>query len=156
MKPLKHLGAYGLLIDDNKILLIKKAKGPYKGKLDLPGGTIEFEEKPEDALVREFNEEVKINVTSFDFFNADIANVKWEHNGEIQKMQHIGFFYKIKTYTGAIQNDVELDEQNNDSLGADFFEISDLKEDELSAIALLQLKKLGYFNTIEEVNKKRI
>lgn len=42
MKELKHLGAYGLLIQNEKILLIKKATGPYQGKLDLPGGTIEI------------------------------------------------------------------------------------------------------------------
>lgn len=147
MKVLKHLGAYGLLIEDNKILLIKKVGGPYTGLLDLPGGTIEFKEKPEETLVRELQEEVNINVTSYEFYDTDIVNLEWEYNGEIQRIQHIGFFYKINSYTGVIQNDVELDEANNDSLGADFYEISDLKEDQLSSIALLQLKKLGYFNT---------
>ena len=38
-----HLGSYGVIIRDNKILLIKKNGGPYDGKLDLPGGTIDFE-----------------------------------------------------------------------------------------------------------------
>ena len=47
MKEYKHLGVYGLVINDNKILLIKKYGGPYDGKLDLPGGTIEFGEKVE-------------------------------------------------------------------------------------------------------------
>ena len=41
----RHLGVYGLLIENDKILLIKKANGPYKGKLDLPGGSIKFLEK---------------------------------------------------------------------------------------------------------------
>ena len=155
MKPLtlKHLGAYGLLIEDDKILLIKKVGGPYTGLLDLPGGTIEFNEKPEETLIREWREEVKIDVTSYEFYNADIANVEWEYNGEIQKIQHIGFFYKIKAYTGDIQNDVVIDESNNDSLGAEFYKIQDLAENELSAIALLQLKKLGYFNTNKEKKK---
>ena len=38
MKQFKHLGAYGLIIKDEKIVLIKKVGGPYNGKLDLPGG----------------------------------------------------------------------------------------------------------------------
>ena len=40
MKEFKQLGAYGLIIKDGKILLIKKFGGPYDSKLDLPGGTI--------------------------------------------------------------------------------------------------------------------
>lgn len=56
MKELKHIGVYGLVIEQNKILLIKKYGGPYDGKLDLPGGTIEFMEKPIDTLKREFME----------------------------------------------------------------------------------------------------
>ena len=54
VKEYKQLGSYGLVVNDNKILLIKKNGGPYDGKLDLPGGTIDFNERPSDALVREF------------------------------------------------------------------------------------------------------
>ena len=32
MKKIKHLGSYGLILKDNKILLIKKVGGPYDGK----------------------------------------------------------------------------------------------------------------------------
>ena len=57
MKEHKHLGVYGLIIKDEKILLIKKVTGPYDGKLDLPGRTIEFGETPEETLRRELLEE---------------------------------------------------------------------------------------------------
>ena len=42
MKEMKHLGAYGLIVKDGKIALIRKSRGAYTGKLDVPGGTIEF------------------------------------------------------------------------------------------------------------------
>ena len=29
-----HIGAYGIILKDNKIALIRKARGGYKGKLD--------------------------------------------------------------------------------------------------------------------------
>ena len=54
IKEYKQLGSYGLLIKNNKILLIKKNGGPYDGKLDLPEGTIAFNEKPNTALIWEF------------------------------------------------------------------------------------------------------
>ncbi len=41
MKEFKQLGAYGLVIKNDTILLVKKFGGPYDGKLDLPGGTID-------------------------------------------------------------------------------------------------------------------
>ena len=66
MKQFKHLGAYGLIIKDGKIVLIKKVGGPYNGKLDLPGGTIEWGETPEQTLIRELNEEVGIDVIKYE------------------------------------------------------------------------------------------
>ena len=71
MKEHKHLGAYAIIIKDNKILLIKKVTGPYDGKLDLPGGTIEFSERPEEALKRELLEEVGIEVKEYNLFDTD-------------------------------------------------------------------------------------
>ena len=32
--------------------IIKKARGGYKGKLDLPGGGIEFRENPDDTILK--------------------------------------------------------------------------------------------------------
>ena len=49
-----HVGAYGVIIKDDKIILVKKARGGYKGKLDLPGGGIEHTELPEEALKRDY------------------------------------------------------------------------------------------------------
>ena len=31
-----HIGSYGIIIKDEKIALIRKARGGYKGKLALP------------------------------------------------------------------------------------------------------------------------
>lgn len=54
MKKVKstHVGAYGFIIKDDAVALIKKARGGYTGLLDIPGGGIEHDETPIDALER--------------------------------------------------------------------------------------------------------
>ena len=145
MKEYKQLGAYGLIIKDDKILLIKKNGGPYDGKLDLPGGTIEFCERPEDALKRELIEEVGIKVKGYKLFDADSVSFEWQFKEDVLvKVHHTGIFYQVFNYDNEIKQNVKIDEVNDDSLGAEFYAIKDLTKDSLSAIAILELEKLGY------------
>ena len=53
-------------------------------------------------------------------------------------------FYKINSYSNEIKKNISIDEVNDDSLGADFYEIDKLTANDLSLIALLELEKLGY------------
>ena len=145
MKEFKQLGAYGLIIDNGKILLIKKSGGPYDGKLDLPGGTIEFCEKPEEALKLELLEEVGIETLEYELFDADSVAFEWQFKEDILvKVHHTGIFYKVLNYKNEIKKVVEIDEVNDDSLGAEFYDISSLSKSDLSEIAILELNKLGY------------
>jgi len=47
----------GVIIKNNKILLIKRKNNPFKGKWAIPGGFVGYGEKVEDAVIREINEE---------------------------------------------------------------------------------------------------
>jgi len=144
MKQFKHLGAYGLIIKDSKIVLIKKVGGPYNGKLDLPGGTIEWGETPEQTLIRELNEEVGIDVIKYELFDANSIIFEWIHKEELERGHHLGIFYKVLDYNNELLEDIKIDEKNDDSLGAKFYEIDKLKKGELSDIANLEIEKLGY------------
>ena len=144
MKQFKHIGSYGLILRKDKIVLIKKVGGPYDGKLDLPGGTIEWGEKPEMALVRELEEEVGIEVIDYELFDGNSITFEWTHKGELEQGHHIGFFYKINGFKNEIKSNVSINEINDDSLGAQFYDISKLKKSELSDIANLEIEKLGY------------
>ena len=144
MKQFKHVGSYGLILDNDNIVLIKKVGGPYNGKLDLPGGTIEWGEKPEEALVRELEEEVGIKVIDYELFDGNSITFEWTHKGELECGHHIGFFYIVKKYDGKIKSKISIDDINDDSMGAKFYSIKDLKKEELSSIAIIEIEKLGY------------
>ncbi|WP_291767178.1 NUDIX hydrolase [Caldivirga sp. UBA161] len=53
--PLVGVGA--VVINDGKILLVKRANEPGKGKLSIPGGMVNAGEDPGNAAVRELEEE---------------------------------------------------------------------------------------------------
>ncbi len=52
----------GVLIEENKVLLIKRKYPPFKGLWALPGGKLEDGETVEEGVVREFEEETGLKV----------------------------------------------------------------------------------------------
>lgn len=47
----------GLLVRDGRVLLVRRAREPFKGRYALPGGFVEYGEKVEECVVREVREE---------------------------------------------------------------------------------------------------
>ncbi len=60
--PFPILAASGLLIEDGKILLVKRKSPPSIGRWSLPGGVVEKGESLKDAVKREFFEETSLSV----------------------------------------------------------------------------------------------
>ncbi len=142
MKETRHLGVYGIVIHDNKILLVKKSRGAYTGKYDLPGGSIEHGEKPVETLKRELLEEVGVNIKSFKLYDANSVIVNWFHHEEMENMHHIGIIYIVD-----IENDtIKETSDGQDSLGAKWISIEELNKDMISPLVYEELIKLGYFH----------
>jgi 8-oxo-dGTP diphosphatase len=59
-QPVVGVGA--VIIKDGKIVLIKRGNEPSKGKWTIPGGLVELAERPEQAVIREGEEETGLEV----------------------------------------------------------------------------------------------
>jgi len=136
-----HVGAYGFIIKDGKIALIKKARGGYKGLLDIPGGGIEHTESPEDALKRELMEEAGVTVKNYQLLKATSRTFKWNVDEKlIEDLHHIGILYKVEVLEDTLKSDAD----GLDSDGCNYYEISELKKSEITPFALEGLELLGY------------
>ena len=142
MKDTRHLGVYGVIIKDDKILLVKKSRGAYKGKYDLPGGSIEHGEKPVETLKREIMEETGMTVQSYKILEANSAVVDWDNPyiNEREHMHHIGIIYEVELFDGKIKTDAD----GLDSLGAIWYPLNKIKKDNVSPLTYdaLKLKNL--------------
>ena len=64
------VGVGGVVVDDGRVLLIKRGKPPLYGRWVVPGGTVELGESLEQALVREVREETGLEVRPLAFLTA--------------------------------------------------------------------------------------
>jgi 8-oxo-dGTP diphosphatase len=105
----------GAILEDNKILLIKRKNEPFKGKWALPGGFIEYGEKVEDAVVREVFEETCIKTTIKDLIGI-YSDPNRDPRGHI-----ITVVYLLNMKGGVLKAE-------DDAADAKFFNINDLPE----------------------------
>ena len=121
----KHIGCYGIIIKEDKIVLIKKARGGYKGKLDLPGGGMEHREFPIETLKREIKEEVGVEVKDLKLFDVTATNIKWQIKEDLQEdLHHIGILYLVEINGDKLKEDAD----GLDSEGANWYEINSLNK----------------------------
>jgi 8-oxo-dGTP diphosphatase len=57
-----HVGVGAVVIDEDRLLMIRRGNGPAAGEWSLPGGHVEFGEPVAAALVREVFEETGLEV----------------------------------------------------------------------------------------------
>ena len=104
-----YLGAYGLCRDQNdRLLLTRLIKGPDVGRWTLPGGGILWGEHPDQAVMREMEEEtglVDLNLISVAaiysyFYDQTPAN-------PLPPLHHVGIIYHLETESYQLQIEKE-------------------------------------------------
>jgi ADP-ribose pyrophosphatase YjhB (NUDIX family) len=60
------------VLHEGKVLVVRRARDPEKGRFDLPGGFLKFKEDPVAAVKREVQEElgIEVDVSEADFVQA--------------------------------------------------------------------------------------
>jgi 8-oxo-dGTP diphosphatase len=64
------VAADGIIMIDNELVLIRRKFYPFEGKLALPGGMVEYDERVEDAVRREMKEEIGLDVEIVDLLGV--------------------------------------------------------------------------------------
>ncbi len=96
-RNISRVGVYGVVRDSHKMLLIVQATGTYANRFDLPGGGIEFGETIEQALHREFLEEVCMDFKSMQPITNLTAKVEMpsKEGWPSYTFHHIGLIYSV-------------------------------------------------------------
>ena len=86
--------AAGVILDSlGEIVLLERAKEPRKGKLGLPGGFVDPDEKAEDAALRECREEIGWEPPALSFIGS-FPN-RYEYGGVSYSTCDLFFYYRF-------------------------------------------------------------
>lgn len=107
--------ATAIIIKDNKILLLKRSQEPFFGKWDLPGGYLNENESPKQAVRREITEELGVSVVSLTFIKALPGQAQWKE----QVFPILSHFFLVE-----VTGDIKLNQENNEYRFADIRNIN--------------------------------
>lgn len=113
MESHSHFGVYAVVKKKEKLLVIRKARGPYTGLYDLPGGTPEALELLEETVVREVLEETGTVFSNFSQLGAVSALYRYVDGGKNKTLRHIGVLFE-----GIVEGEPIDANNGEDSFGA--------------------------------------
>ena len=100
-----RIGAYGILTQQSDLLLCRLSAqvGKYQGWWTLPGGGVEFGEHPEQAMVREVEEETGLIVEPAGLLGINSFTIQ----GKDDDFQSIQIVYRANILSGELRHEAE-------------------------------------------------
>ncbi len=90
------VGAGALMIENGKLLLIKRGAKPGQGRWSIPGGIVELGERVQDAIVREVKEECGLDIEVEELVDV-FDSITRDEKGRIQyQFVVVNFLAKIR------------------------------------------------------------
>lgn len=117
-----------------KLLLIKRANEPFKGKWAIPGGFVDIDEELEDAVQRELAEETNLTDVKLQQLHT------FGQCGRDPRGRQI-----TVVYMGTIENRLDKIEAGDDAAQAKWFDIENLPKDlafDHNKVAQFAIRKL--------------
>lgn len=141
----RHFGVYGICLNKEKLLVIRKHGGPYTGRYDLPGGSIEASESLMAAIAREFIEETGMQIRVTKNIGTKDFLVPWKRQEyDHTHCHHIANFYEAVYIAGDPKDSPMID----DSRGAEWIETDKLSIENSSPLVMeaVEYIKTGSLN----------
>ena len=135
MKEMNHFGVYGVCIREGRILCIRKTRGPYRGRFDLPGGTPEEGESLVETLRREMLEETGFQVSAI--YQNTIRDV-FVTVPEIARVHHefVLFTIDVEEKNAQTVEDFVTNEEKNDSKGIVWVPLEEVSVENASPLVI--------------------
>ena len=145
MEIKNHFGVYGVCYKHGYLLCIQKTAGPYKNRLDLPGGSQQLGEGLTETLIREVMEETGFTVRGYS--NPRIYDVFVMEELTNFMVHHIMALYDVEIKEKASQVNISetVFDGVNDSLGYVWKAIQEITEENASPVILkVKAELLGF------------
>ena len=145
MEIKNHFGVYGVCYKHGCLLCIQKTAGPYKNRLDLPGGSQQLGEGLTETLIREVMEETGFTVRSYS--NPRIYDVFVREELKNFMVHHVMALYDVEMNEEAPQVNISeaVSGGENDSLGYVWMDIQKITEENASPLVLkVKSELLGF------------
>lgn len=114
----RTLAVNAIVLNENKVLLVKRAQEPDKGWWDLPGGYLDWDETLEEGTARELREETGLVASPASFQFLSLFSEPKNKTGN----QVVDVYFITNTFTGEITVDPA------EVLTAQWFELDALPE----------------------------